>query len=166
MRYSTLATPAGPLTVLVADERVVGSGFTSSVEDLIARVPVRLREERVTRARDMGAIGRAVADYFEGHLLAIDAIGVEQSSGPFIERAWATLRDVAPGAPVTYRELAAASGRPAAVRAAASACARNNVALFVPCHRVVRTGGALGGFHWGLDVKRRLLGHEARQSII
>ncbi|MEU4712555.1 MGMT family protein, partial [Micromonospora purpureochromogenes] len=52
--------------------------------------------------------------------------------------------------------------RPAAVRAAAAACARNAAALFVPCHRVLRTDGTLGGYRWGLDVKEWLLGHERR----
>jgi methylated-DNA-[protein]-cysteine S-methyltransferase len=70
------------------------------------------------------------------------------------------------GAPVTYAELAAKAGRPAAVRAAAGACGSNAAALFVPCHRVLRTGGALGGFRWGLDVKRWLLDHEASPPVI
>ena len=62
---------------------------------------------------------------------------------------------------MTYTEYAAKAGRPLAVRAAAAACARNAAALFVPCHRVVRTDGGLGGFRWGLPVKRWLLAHEA-----
>ena len=66
----------------------------------------------------------------------------------------------AAGAPVSYTEYAAKSGRPAAVRAAASACARNAAAMFVPCHRVLRNDGSLGGFRWGLPVKRWLLDHE------
>jgi methylated-DNA-[protein]-cysteine S-methyltransferase len=70
------------------------------------------------------------------------------------------LRTVKPGAPVTYADYATLAGSPTAVRAAASACARNAAALFVPCHRVVRTGGALGGFRWGVDAKRWLLTHE------
>jgi methylated-DNA-[protein]-cysteine S-methyltransferase len=70
------------------------------------------------------------------------------------------LRTVPPGQPLTYTEFALLASRPAAVRAAASACARNAAALFVPCHRVLRTGGALGGFRWGIDVKRWLLAHE------
>jgi methylated-DNA-[protein]-cysteine S-methyltransferase len=62
---------------------------------------------------------------------------------------------------VTYAAYATLAGNPAAIRAAASACAKNAAALFVPCHRVVRTGGALGGFRWGVDTKRWLLAHEA-----
>jgi methylated-DNA-[protein]-cysteine S-methyltransferase len=62
---------------------------------------------------------------------------------------------------VTYTEFAARAGRPAAVRAAAQACARNAAALFVPCHRVLRLDGSLGGFRWGLPVKRWLIDHES-----
>jgi methylated-DNA-[protein]-cysteine S-methyltransferase len=61
---------------------------------------------------------------------------------------------------VTYTGLAARAGRPAAVRAAAQACARNPAALFVPCHRVIRSDGTMGGFRWGVPVKRWLLEHE------
>ena len=64
------------------------------------------------------------------------------------------------GSTATYAELAAAAGSPAAVRAAGSACARNLLAPFVPCHRVLRTGGALGGYRYGLAVKDELLRHE------
>ena len=86
---------------------------------------------------------------------------VRQRSGAFLVHAWEVLRTVPAGAPVTYTEYAAKSGRPAAVRAAASACARNAAALFVPCHRVLRTDGTLGGFRWGVECKRRLIAHEA-----
>ena len=74
-----------------------------------------------------------------------------------MQDAWLAMRRIAPGSTLTYAELAAAAGRPAAVRAAGSACARNLVAPFVPCHRVVRTGGTLGGYYYGLDVKSALL---------
>ncbi|WP_309124389.1 methylated-DNA--[protein]-cysteine S-methyltransferase, partial [Arthrobacter sp.] len=71
------------------------------------------------------------------------------------------LRTVAPGKPVTYSEYARLSGRPSAIRAAAGACAFNAAALFVPCHRVIRTDGSLGGFRWGVAVKTSLLAREA-----
>jgi methylated-DNA-[protein]-cysteine S-methyltransferase len=62
---------------------------------------------------------------------------------------------------VTYSQLAELSGRPDAIRAAAAACARNAAALFVPCHRVRRVDGSLGGYRWGLTVKRWLLDYES-----
>jgi methylated-DNA-[protein]-cysteine S-methyltransferase len=70
------------------------------------------------------------------------------------------MRDIKPGAPMTYTEFARLAGRPRAVRAAALACARNAVALFVPCHRVFRLDGGYGGYRWGIPVKQWLLTHE------
>jgi methylated-DNA-[protein]-cysteine S-methyltransferase len=103
-----------------------------------------------------------VLAYLDGDLTAIDDVPVRQhTDGPFLAHAWHTLRAVRPGEPVSYATFAALAGRPAAVRAAAQACARNAAALFVPCHRIVRTDGSLGGFRWGLPVKRWLLDHEA-----
>jgi methylated-DNA-[protein]-cysteine S-methyltransferase len=88
-------------------------------------------------------------------------VPVLQMSGPFRTHAWDVLRLVRPGSPVTYTEYAVLAGNPKAVRAAASACAFNAAALFVPCHRVIRTDGSLGGFRWGLPIKESLLAREA-----
>ena len=86
---------------------------------------------------------------------------VRQASGPFRVHAWEVLQTVEPGAPMTYLQYAERAGNPAAIRAAAGACAKNAAALFVPCHRIIRTDGTLGGFRWGLAVKQRLLDREA-----
>ena len=71
------------------------------------------------------------------------------------------LRCIEPGSPLTYAEFAARLGRPTAVRAAASVCAANAPALFVPCHRVLRADGTMGGFAWGTDIKASLLDRES-----
>jgi AraC family transcriptional regulator, regulatory protein of adaptative response / methylated-DNA-[protein]-cysteine methyltransferase len=75
-------------------------------------------------------------------------------------RVWNALRDIKPGETLSYRELAARAGAPAAVRAAASACAANKIAVAIPCHRVVRASGALSGYRWGVDRKAALLERE------
>jgi len=109
--------------------------------------------------------GRSLSQWDSAELarqLVIDEVVVRQRSGPFLEHAWDVLRTVPAGAPITYTEYAAKAGRPAAVRAAASACAKNATALFVPCHRVLGTDGTMRGFRWGTDVKQALLAHEAR----
>jgi methylated-DNA-[protein]-cysteine S-methyltransferase len=90
----------------------------------------------------------------------VDRIAVRQQSGPFLLQLWELLRQVRPGQPVTYSDLARRSGNSRAIRAAGSACSRNAAALFVPCHRVVPVTGGVGGFRWGPDVKRWLLSHE------
>ncbi|MFS8101910.1 methylated-DNA--[protein]-cysteine S-methyltransferase [Lentzea alba] len=159
---STVDTPAGPFTAIVAtDGAVLASGWTSDIALLTPQIHASLMPSEITPKRDLGDVTKVVVAYHEGDLTSIDTVEVRQKSGPFLQHAWDVLRTVRAGEPVTYSEYASLSGRPAAVRAAASACARNSVALFVPCHRVIRIGGNLGGFRWGLDVKRWLLAHEA-----
>ena len=138
---------------------VIASGWTKDPDYLVALVHPSLRPTSVGQANNT-IIDTAIRDYSDGDLTAIDAISVRQQSGPFIEAAWDALRKTQPGEPATYTALAADAGRPEAIRAAAAACARNAAALFVPCHRIIRTDGSLGGFRYGLDVKRTLRAHE------
>ncbi|GDY29945.1 methylated-DNA--[protein]-cysteine S-methyltransferase [Gandjariella thermophila] len=161
-QWSTVDTPIGPFTAVVdADGAVLASGWTASVDALLPQVAPALRRGEAREVPDLGPVTRAVRAYHAGEWDAVDAIEVRQRSGEFLEHAWRVLRKVPPGRPVTYTEFAALAGRPAAVRPAAAACARNAAALFVPCHRVLRIGGGLGGFRWGTDTKRWLLDHEA-----
>jgi methylated-DNA-[protein]-cysteine S-methyltransferase len=160
-RSGTVATAIGPFTLVVDDDSVLASGWTSEVDDLLGVVHPSLRPSTVGHQRDLGAFTAAALAYHDGDLAAIDDIPVTQKSGPFLEHAWKVLRTVPAGRPITYSDFARECGKPVAVRAAAGACGRNAVALFVPCHRVLRTGGALGGFRWGLGVKRWLLDHES-----
>jgi len=153
MASITINTPVGPFTIVARDETVLAAGFTDDVNALLVQVPPDVDA-------DLDRPVKAVRAYFDGDLAAIDGIAVEQRGGPFLETAWVALRAVPAGSTVSYTGLAAAAGRPEAVRAAASACARNAAALFVPCHRVVRTDGTLGGYRWGLDVKRSLIAYE------
>ena len=154
---TTITTPFGPFTILARDAGVLAAGFTDDVAALLPLVHPMLR---TPGDADLDLMTKAVHAYFDGDLTAIDAIPVEQRGGPFLTQGWAALRAVPAGTPVSYTQLAARAGRPAAVRAAAQACARNAAALFVPCHRVVRTDGALGGYRWGVGIKRQLLTHE------
>jgi O-6-methylguanine DNA methyltransferase len=162
---STVDTSAGPFTAVVAaDGAVLASGWTSTADDLLPLIAASLRPSSVVDKRDLGPVTAAIRAYHDGDFHAVDDIEVRQQSSEFMEWAWSVLRGVPPGKPVTYAGYAALAGRPAAIRAAASACARNGAALFVPCHRVVRTGGGLGGFRWGVEVKRWLLDHESTSA--
>jgi methylated-DNA-[protein]-cysteine S-methyltransferase len=159
--YATVATQLGPFTTVVDhDGAVLAAGWTADLDALLPLIHPTLRDHTPTGRAELGAVTDAVAAYHRGELTAIDTVPVRQHSGEFRTYAWDVLRKVPAGEPVTYREYAALAGRPAAIRAAASACARNAAALFVPCHRVLRTDGTLGGFRWGLPVKERLLAHE------
>ena len=159
---STLDTNVGPFTMMVdADGAVLAAGWTAQPADLLPQVHPDLRGGSVAR-KDLGPASRAARAYHDGDLTAPDAVAVRQrTDGAFLAAAWQALRKVAPGEPVSYTELATRTGNPRANRAAAQACARNAAALFVPCHRVIRTDGSLGGFRWGVDVKRWLLSHES-----
>lgn len=164
MASTTLSTPIGKFTIVGSGKSVLAAGFTDNPKDLIVLIHPSLQKVAETDADFSPAID-ATAAYFDGDLEALETVAVEQhSAGSFLDHAWDTLRSVKPGEPTTYTNLAALAGRPAAVRAAAQACARNAAALFVPCHRIVRTDGSLGGYRWGIEVKRWLLAHEQGKS--
>ncbi|MDM7892560.1 methylated-DNA--[protein]-cysteine S-methyltransferase [Curtobacterium caseinilyticum] len=156
----TLDTPDGPFTVLEDTEgRVLASGWTDDTARLLARLADRHRPEHVTVGRVAAA--EAVDAYYAGEVEHAMQVPVRQHGTELFTEGWQQLRAIPAGTVLTYTELAAAMGRPDAVRAAASVCARNAPALFVPCHRVLRSDGTLGGFAWGLDVKRSLLERES-----
>ena len=159
--YTTLTTPDGPFTVIGQDGAVLASGWTADLGELLPQVYPSLRPAELNQTGHLGALTDAVLAYYDGELTAPMTVPVHQKSGPFREHAWNVLREVAAGRPLTYAGYALAAGNPQAVRAAASACAFNAAALFVPCHRIVRTDGTLGGFRWGLPVKESLLAREA-----
>lgn len=153
------ATPLGPFAVLVDGGVVHASGFTTCAERL-ARLSGVEGWPTEAAAGDHPALA-AVRAYFAGDLAALDAVQVrERAATGFRGAARAALRGIPAGSTATYTELAARAGRPKAVRAAGSACATNPAALFVPCHRVLRSDGSLGGFLYGVEVKRALLAHE------
>lgn len=155
----TIETPDGPFTLLEDEEgRVLSSGWTDSADAVLARLAVGNRPES---AWGIAQNAGTVEAYYAGDVRAIDAVPVRHFGTTGQNVAWGELRRIAAGAPITYAELATRMGNPRAVRAAASACARNAPALFVPCHRVVNAAGGLAGFAWGIPVKRSLLAREA-----
>ena len=159
--WTTLTTPDGPFTIVFDDAQTVyASGWTETPDYLDALIAPALRGPELSQ-RTPGAAADAVLAYYDGDHDAPSRIAVRQSGGPFIEACWTALRAVAPGHPVTYTRLAEQAGRPTAVRGAAQCCVRNAANLFVPCHRVTRSNGTLGGYRYGLDVKASLLAREA-----
>ena len=162
--FGTTDSVAGPFGYLWRDDDgpvIIASGWTTDPDELLALVHPSLRPGGGIGRANSKIIDAAVRDYSEGSLDAIDAVRVQQHSGPFIEAAWDALRATPPGDGSTYTDLADRAGRPSAVRAAAAACAYNAAALFVPCHRIVRRDGSLGGFRYGLETKRVLRAHES-----
>lgn len=159
-RFEALVTPE--------DDVVRAAGFVGQPDALeqrlIARVPALAERGVRPDAIATGPVAAALHAYANGRLEALNEIAVEQPASPFRGEVWRALREVPPGAPVTYTALAAQAGRPTAIRAAASACASNLIPLIVPCHRIVRSDGSLGGYLFGTELKRRLLEHEASHA--
>lgn len=154
----SVETPIGPLSVVCDGDVVVVSGF-GEIDELLGRV-----DGDVTWGVATGKVADAVERYLAGDGDALRDVQVRQPGGPFQQEAWRAMREIPAGETWSYSELATKAGRPDAVRAAATACARNLVAPFVPCHRVVRSDGTLGGYAYGLDAKRWLLELEAESS--
>jgi methylated-DNA-[protein]-cysteine S-methyltransferase len=161
----TMSTPDGPFTIIARDGAVLASGWTAVPGELTGQIHPTLLPGGYDTVSGLGPISAAVEEFYAGDPRAAMHVPVRQLSGPFRSHAWNVLRTVAAGHPVTYTEYAELSGNAKAVRAAASACAFNAAALFVPCHRVIRTDGSLGGFRWGLAIKESLLDRERQVAL-
>lgn len=156
---STLASPIGKLYLLTRGETVLGLNL-SGFQDLLSSLAQDELEEKISKASRVIGITDKLEDYFDGDLKAINSIKVRQPGGDFSQAAWSSMRKIKAGTVESYADLAYRAGSPAAVRAAGSACAKNKVALIIPCHRIIKSGGAIGAYGWGVDKKLWLLKHE------
>ena len=159
--YVVVASRLGRLLVAATTRGVcavkIGAGDRALEADLRAEFP-NARVDRADR-RLAGWVATIVASLERG---APDPrLPLDVRATAFQRRVWRELQRIPRGATASYGEVARRVGRPSAARAVARACATNPIALVVPCHRVVRGNGELGGYHWGVDRKRRLLEEEA-----
>ncbi len=142
-------TPFGTLTVVATEDDgfVRASGFRS-LASALETLPPSFRALPLVEGK-LPEVTRAVEAWLTGDGSLLGEVKVDQPGGPFFQKAWEALRTVPSGVAVSYQELAEMAGSPKAVRAAGQACARNAVAPFVPCHRVVKSGGELGNYGYG-----------------
>ncbi|RUY88774.1 methylated-DNA--[protein]-cysteine S-methyltransferase, partial [Mesorhizobium sp. M7A.F.Ca.CA.001.12.2.1] len=110
--------------------------------------------------RDYEALVARVVGFVEAPALGLD-LPLDVRGTAFQQRVWQALRAIPAGQTVSYAEIAHRIGAPKATRAIAAACAANNLAVAIPCHRVIRKDGALSGYAWGAERKRALLDREA-----
>jgi AraC family transcriptional regulator of adaptative response/methylated-DNA-[protein]-cysteine methyltransferase len=158
--------PFGDALVMMTEHGVCGIGFVDedagqtrreALDDMIARWPrARYREAP-------GETGPVAAQIFSTH--GGDAVRLVLIGTDFDVRVWEALLRIPMGRAVSYTDIARHIGRPAAPRAVGSAVGRNPISFVVPCHRVLRGDGNLGGYHWGLTRKRALIGWEKGQLI-
>jgi AraC family transcriptional regulator of adaptative response/methylated-DNA-[protein]-cysteine methyltransferase len=153
-RLLVAATAAGVCAVRL------GSADGPLVEELRREFP----KAEVSEAPPPVAWTRAIARAVDGAPSAVPGVPLDVQGTAFQWKVWKALQAIPAGQTRTYADVAATVGRPSAVRAVASACARNPVAVVVPCHRVVPKAGGLGGYRWGADRKRRLIERETRPA--
>jgi AraC family transcriptional regulator of adaptative response/methylated-DNA-[protein]-cysteine methyltransferase len=164
MSYAIVDCPLGRLLV-AATERGVSAVSMGSSDGELADA---LKEEypAAVLRRNSPALGqwtRQIVSHLEGRRPRLD-LPLDVQATAFQWQVWTALVAIPYGETRTYRQVAASMGRPSAVRAVAHACATNPVSLAIPCHRVVRTGGGMGGYRWGLARKKALLAAEHRMK--
>jgi len=153
-------SPVGPLVLAAREGRLCGLAFADGWDGIAARLSRRLGEKAWRPAPDPAGAVSAVDSYFSGDLSALDRIPVEMCGTAFQDRAWSAMQGIPAGDVASYGELAFRIGLPRAGRAVGAAAGANLIAIVVPCHRVVGSGGGLGGYGGGLERKRWLLDHE------
>jgi methylated-DNA-[protein]-cysteine S-methyltransferase len=156
---TTHRTPIGLLYLISSEDVLLGAGFRS-FEDLLERMDPDDSSLEVKNVKTIPIISDLIADYFAGDFSALGGIKVRQPGEKFSQAIWKAMRKIPAGKTLSYSDLAARAGSPAAVRAAGTACGRNLIAPIIPCHRIIKSGGALGNYGYGLETKDWLLRHE------
>jgi AraC family transcriptional regulator of adaptative response/methylated-DNA-[protein]-cysteine methyltransferase len=156
IQWAVTTTTLGPMLVAATTKGVCRLSFNEGPEELARRFP---RADLREGGEEFRKLLCQVVDAVEAPASAAD-IPLDVKGTAFQEACWKALRAIPPGETRTYAQIAAAAGNPKAVRAAGSANASNNVAVLIPCHRVIRTGGDLGGYAYGQEIKRELLKRE------
>lgn len=159
IHWAVVDTSLGKMLVAATDKGVCRLSFDEGVDALESRFP---QADLVEGGAEFESLLSEVVASVEAPGEGFDHIPLDVKGTAFQEACWKVLREIPAGETRTYAEIAAAAGNPKAVRAAGSANARNNVAVLIPCHRVIRTGGDLGGYAYGLDIKRELLARETK----
>ena len=160
IRYVTVETPLGWALVAATARGVCMTALADDREGLVTALRQRFPAATVTPE---DAELKDWADRIVGFITAPDRnleLPLDIQGTAFQARVWRALQKIPLGKTATYTEIAAALGQPKAVRAVAQACAANKLALVVPCHRVIRRDGELGGYRWGIERKRALLARE------
>ena len=161
VHYRTVDSPLGPLLVAATEAGVVRVAFDrEGLDAVLQSLADRLGPRVLQTPKRLDEVARELDEYFAGSRRAFDVPLDLRLARGFRLAALERLREVGYGRTVTYAALAAAAGRPAAVRATGTACATNPLPLLVPCHRVVRSDGSIGAYLGGPEAKVRLLALE------
>lgn len=164
IRFAVAQCSLGALLVAASSTGICEIALDADPEQLVRNLQDRFKAARLIGAdTEFEAWVAAVVGFVEDPSRGLD-LPLDVRGTAFQRRVWEALRDIPAGTTATYTDIAARIGSPRAVRAVARACATNNIALAIPCHRVVRTDGSLAGYRWGIDRKRVLLAREAQAA--
>jgi AraC family transcriptional regulator of adaptative response/methylated-DNA-[protein]-cysteine methyltransferase len=168
LKYTTLKTPLGRLLVAATERGIcsvaLGNDDAALVSALHDEFP-KASIERIDAGRDewLSAIVARVQAEIGGGEASAPLPPIDIRATAFQWRVWNALQRIPRGSTRSYSEIAAEIGAPRSMRAVANACGRNRLAIVVPCHRVIREDGSLGGYRWGIARKQHLLEREAKQ---
>lgn len=160
LAWGWFASPFGEVLAMGTERGLCGMAFAAEQGRAAALADMRSRwpAARFREAPD------ALAGWVRAAFGAEGEVRLQLIGAPFQIKVWEALMAIPPGAVTTYSEIARRIGRPSAVRAVGTAVGRNPVAWLIPCHRVLRRDGGLGGYHWGLPVKRAMLAWESARA--
>ena len=156
---TSFKTPIGHL-YLISDQQILLAAGFSDFDDLITRLSPTDSVREIEQVSEIPVISELISDYFTGNISSLNSIKVRQPGAPFYQSVWKEMRKVPVGKTWSYSELAKRAGSASAVRAVGTACSTNLIAAIVPCHRIVKSGGSLGNYAYGVEVKEWLLKHE------
>jgi methylated-DNA-[protein]-cysteine S-methyltransferase len=160
--YRTVDSPVGALLLAATDAGLVRVAFAVEDHDKVLQGLADRISPRVLAAPErLDVVAKELGEYFSGRRHEFDLALDWRLSAGFRRDILGRIGDIGYGHTATYASLAREAGNPRAVRAVGGACANNPLPVVVPCHRVLRTDGTLGGYVGGLDAKRALLGLEA-----
>ena len=164
LTLEVLATPIGEIDVVAdAQGRLRVLEFHDQPQRLARALRRHHRDQTVETGAAPAAVRDGLAAYFAGELAALRTVPWTIGGTAFQRQMWTALAEIPLGQTTTYAQLAQRLGRPSAVRAVGAANGANPIAVVVPCHRVIGTGGALTGYGGGIERKRWLLAHEGVQ---
>ena len=156
-------SPFGPALVMGTAKGICGIAFAAETGEAEAMADLRARWPKAEFVEAPDRLQDWVRDAF-GQGAAGQSAPLYLIGAPFQIKVWEALLRIPSGQVTTYSEIATAVGHPKAVRAVGTAVGRNPVSWLIPCHRALRKSGGLGGYHWGLPVKRAMLAWEAARS--
>lgn len=160
IRYGWFDSPFGKALAMGTDRGLCGLAFAEETGEAAAMDDLRARWPEATYVEDADAI----APWVDAALAMRGESRLHLIGAPFQIKVWEALLAVPSGQVTTYSEIAGAIGAPKAVRAVGTAVGRNPISWLIPCHRSLRKSGGLGGYHWGLGVKRAMLAWEAARA--